>query len=135
MFSDERQEEGSASNTWNLKRDKAFKQLISSQATTYDGTNCMEYRPWKDELEREASNLHFTPSQGLQLLGKRTTGNVPRHSNLSANQQINCRTGNYRRPSCNHMGRPCIINALQFQPSDWTTTTLSTTTVHGTSPL
>ena len=46
-------------HTWNLKRDKAFKQLLSAQVTPYDGSNCMDYHPWKNSLEQEVRDLNL----------------------------------------------------------------------------
>ena len=72
----EDQNDAPLTHTWNLKRDKAFKQILSAHVTPYDGSDCMEYRPWKTALEQKVHDLHLTATQWLQLLEKRTSGKV-----------------------------------------------------------
>lgn len=69
-----RQTAPSSQNTRAISRDKSLKTILSAQVTKYDGLDCMEYRPWKTDLEREVQDLQLTASQWLQLLDKRTTG-------------------------------------------------------------
>ena len=57
-----------------LKRNKVFKQILAARATTFDGKNCLEYKPWKDSLVREVKGLKPDAAQWLDLLEIRTTG-------------------------------------------------------------
>ena len=57
-----------------LKRNKAFKQILNSQAEQFDGKNVMGYKPWKDALNREIDGLDLDANQKMDLLLMRTTG-------------------------------------------------------------
>ena len=71
-------QQSNESTTDPLKRNKAFKQILTSKATQFDGTNCLDYKPWKDALLREVAGLDPNAAQWLDLLEVRTTGTANR---------------------------------------------------------
>ena len=55
-----------------LRQEKAFKQLINTTTTKFNGKDVLEYAPWKTALSIETENLHLTSTQFLKLLEART---------------------------------------------------------------
>ena len=97
-----------------LKCNKVFKQILAARATTFDGKNCLEYKPWKDSLIREVKGLKPDAAQWLDLLEIRTTGTAnqlikdlrvlhlessPEHALKSAWETLNERYYTKQRPS------------------------------------
>ena len=59
---------------YRMKQNKAFRQILGAAATKYTGENKMEYKPWKEALERETQGLQLDAYQKLDLLKARTAG-------------------------------------------------------------
>ena len=55
-----------------LRQEKAFKQLINSTTTKFNGKDVLEYAPWNAALAIETENLQLTSTQFLKLLEVRT---------------------------------------------------------------
>ena len=55
-----------------LRQEKAFKQLINTTTTKFNGKDVLEYVPWKAALAIETENLQLTSTQFLKLLEVRT---------------------------------------------------------------
>ena len=51
-----------------LRQEKAFKQLINTTTTKFNGKDVLEYVPWKAALAIETENLQLTSTQFLKLL-------------------------------------------------------------------
>jgi hypothetical protein len=58
------------------RKQKAFKQILSSQAARFNGSDPTEYTTWKDSLHEDVQALDITATQWLQLLEARTGGFV-----------------------------------------------------------
>ena len=57
-----------------MKINKAFKQLLASRATIFDGKDCTKYKPWKEAISREVEGMQLSHGQWLDLLRARTSG-------------------------------------------------------------
>ena len=55
-------------------RGKALNRLLSNKSNIFDGSNPVEFLPWKDSINREVEDLDLSASQLLQLLHARTSG-------------------------------------------------------------
>ena len=61
-------------NDTQSKRNKNFKQILASPGQTFNGEKPMEYKPWKDALQREVEGLAPTAAQWFDILQIRTSG-------------------------------------------------------------
>ena len=59
-----------------FKLNKAFKHILGAPATQFEGSNKIEYKPWKEALHREVDGLDLSAHQWLDLLRVRTTGDA-----------------------------------------------------------
>ena len=71
--------EGGGDNTINpqqlrWKQEKAFQHRLTAKGIKYDGSSRVNYRPWKETLEREVQGLQLETFQWLDLLEARTDG-------------------------------------------------------------
>ena len=59
-----------------IRISKAFGRIMASPAKKFDGKEAQEYKPWKDALHREVAGVELTPSQWMDLVEKRTSGDA-----------------------------------------------------------
>ena len=103
-------------NSTCLQHGKAFKQVLNDSSQKFNGIDAAEYATWKKDLQSEIADLLLTANQEIQILVSRS---IERLAIIDDQATLS-------------LVHPDVIEELGIANSDISPSTLTTTTINGT---